>query len=43
MEEDFGLEYLGKVMLVNEIEIRGCEVLICKNPNNEGVIRKGMH
>ena len=43
MEENLGLAYLGKVELVGEVEIGGCEVLVCKNPRNKGVIRQRVH
>ena len=43
MEENLRLAYLGKVELVGEVEIGGCEVLVCKNPRNKGVIRQRVH
>ena len=43
MEENLGLAYLGKVELVGEVEIGGCEVLVYKNPRNKGVIRQRVH
>ena len=41
VEKDFGLKYPSKAELVDEIEIRGYEVLVCKNPRNESVIKEG--
>ena len=40
MEKNLRLEYPVKVKLVNEIEIRGCEILVCKNPRNKGIVRE---
>lgn len=39
MNEDLGLEYPLLVELFDEIEVRGCKMLICKNPKNRSVIR----
>ena len=40
MEKNLRLEYAVKVKFVNEIEIRGCEILVCKNPRNKGIVRE---
>lgn len=40
MEKDLELEYPGQIGFVDEIEIRGGEVLVCKNLRNKSVIRK---
>ena len=40
MEKNLRLGYPVKVKLVNEIEIRGCEILVCKNPRNKGIVRE---
>ena len=40
MEENLRLEYPSKVGLIDEVEIGGCEVLVCKNPRNKSVIRE---
>ena len=40
MEKNLRLEYPVKVKLVNEIEIRGSEILVCKNPRNKGIVRE---
>nr|POF15913.1 hypothetical protein CFP56_17153 [Quercus suber] len=43
MEENLRLEYPGKVRLIDKVEIGSCEVLVCKNPRNKGVIRERVH
>ena len=40
MEKNLILEYPVKVKFVNEIEIRGYEILVCKNPRNKGIVRE---
>ena len=40
MEKNLRLEYPVKVKFVNEIEIRGCEILVCKSPRNKGIVRE---
>lgn len=39
--EYLGLEYPRQVRLVDEIEIRGCKTLFCKNTKNKSVISRG--
>ena len=40
MEKNIKLEYPSEVGFVNEIEIGGCEILVCKNPKNKGIVRE---
>ena len=40
MEKNFRLKYPSKVGLINEIEIWGIEILVCKNPRNKVIVRK---
>ena len=40
MEKNLRLKYPSKVGLINEIEIWGIEILVCKNPRNKGIVRK---
>lgn len=40
VEENLGLEYSGKVRLVDEAKIKGYEIFICKNKKNKSVIRE---
>ena len=40
MEKNLRPEYHGKVGFVIEIEIGGCEILVCKNPKNKGLVRE---
>ena len=40
MEKNLKLEYPDEVRFINEIEIGGCEILLCKNPKNKGIVRE---
>ena len=42
MNEDLGLKYPRQVRLVDEIKVRSYKMLICKNPKNKNVIRRGV-
>ena len=35
MNKDLGLKYPRQVRLVDQIEVRGCKILICKNPKKK--------
>ena len=43
MNKDLGLKYPRQVRVVDQIKVRGCKMLICKNPQNKNVIRRGVH
>ena len=43
IKKNLRLEYLGEVRLVKEIEIGGCEILICKNPLKKGIVRERVY
>ena len=40
MEKDLGLEYPSEIRLTNKFEIGGCEIFICRNLENENIIRR---
>ena len=42
MNEDLRLKYPRQVRLVDEIKVRGYKMLICKNPKNKNVIKRGV-
>lgn len=43
VDEDLGLEYPRQFRLVDEVEVWGCKMLICKFSQRKNIVRMGNH